>query len=89
MFLKGKVAKALLLVALTICLPITPHNEIEEIQRAMNGQRIEVVIPVERNGTDDDRRKKFALLGREPKRFNENGVLCNEKCAGGRWERTS
>jgi hypothetical protein len=56
MSLKGKLAKAFLLVVLTCCiagvpLPIT-HKEIEEIQRAMNQQRIEVVVPL-RNGTDD------------------------------------
>jgi hypothetical protein len=56
MSLKSKLTKAFLLVALTCCfagvpLPIT-HKEIEEIQRAMNQQTIEIVVPI-RNGTDD------------------------------------
>jgi hypothetical protein len=47
MSLKGKLAKAILLVAL-ISVPFgTPmtHKEIEDIQRAMNQQQVEIVIP--------------------------------------------
>ena len=56
MSLKGRLVKAFLLVTLAFCfagvpLPIT-HKEIEEIERAMNQQTIEIVVPV-RNGTDD------------------------------------
>lgn len=54
MSLKGKLAKAILLVALLSVpfgAPIT-HKEIKEIQRAMNQQRVEIVIP-QRNDTVD------------------------------------
>jgi len=53
-FLKGKLAKAILLIAL-ISVPFgTPmtHKEIEDIQRAMNQQNVEFVVP-QRNDEGD------------------------------------